>query len=1332
MSFALVAVTILMLVSTSAVLTAAVEQEGRMRSAASAKLGEMRALTQEVGRELPITLYENAISCASSTTADDEAEYSREFSDILSSLSSNYPEVRGSFLVNANLSNAYLAFERAALRDLYPECNDASGDARVPVAFIICGFVIVNVSCPGSFIEREFTLSNPIPVPVPFIKDRAQALSSRMEGSNSEMELMVRAMLGALVQIRVLGGAGTGNSSVGDILTARDVRNAISLSYLLERSRLIGPADSAILPEAGPMLRQLFMQASDVDPAKLFLSLYGEGRLDLRMVLGQSLYASAEVIALRWMDYFHIIDLLSGAERVMEETGFIIGDVIEACLGIDLAEGRMRSWLSDAFAPLEKGESDYRLFHVSVGDMELTADGDVLLPCENGTREYFHVESRFLLDMPTVDLLGGDFLSSFFKDYKRNANEMAGILVDMIRSLAFEIAARADLPEIDLCARSFEAPDLWSEAVKLVAEAFDSSGDWLTPIIKGEEPALRDPMAQAFLAVLEDEKEMIFDRNDSIDNGMDDISRQALDLLWQQGAPVSLGEDGLALMKSQLAGMEVLPEMLALYDQDIEGRMSLFRQALEGKEAEGGGVAESIISLAAGAVSIVPGIEALMEFTVDQLIGSAASAASLRSANSTYRASIANVADRPALQVMDEAGWNEQLEITIISPDKTDGNTYDTDPLALEWTPYTSVWEVRVTGEVCATLVGEGDWMSLAGASASHRMNASVDYEMTIAAEGGWPLASVDYRSTRSMLGDIYGLWQKAMQWIKDALGHLAGAAGKVISFMKGLLQRLLSYSLQTAQSLSDILGRAVDGLYGLIQGAAARSAGSIVEGMASTIGSRNSTVHFLGLDVTVSVLPDDLSNAKWRTIISLTVGIPLPHSRLSATIRLVSVSGEYHFLGNCTLSASGWGLQVAIDPLMSMMGHAVIVRGHVSDKAFEVVMPEPCMDRVSELRLSSIPGVGAVLSNIPLPIPGIKGSFDAGLFVRNAQTDSGDLIINEFEQNPPGTDADHEWVEIFNPSSMPVSTVGYSLQTQHGRQALSGLGAGTIAAHSRQVYVLQGQCLDNEGELQFPKMECLSLIGPDGRKVDSTPWVQDNKDDGRTWQREYDGSGRWVFTESTQGKANGGLVGQALGLGAVQQALGNITSKSTLERSNDLLGSIRALVIRSVSSLVSGLQGGKVLEAGIFLEVGVSAVTGTASAVLRIALSVSGDLIRDLLEWVERVIDQLLGRFNAEGLGFPIDKKVLLEQSWLRAGISVQAGAPKYLGIAMAQVRLTIDVGCNLATIAAALGREVGVGRIEGGCRLNGISSLFLPSQLRSASATSDVYLFRFALWDR
>lgn len=1339
MSFALVAVTLLLLVSASVLLGAAIEEQERERSLYAARLVEMDDVSSHVSQELEYGLYQAALGCISSSEAVDEADFACEFSDAVAvGPAALFPQVRGSYSISVNLSSVFLAFQRMPLRDAYPEMALQDGTAQVPVAFVVCGYISINVSCGGDFRERQTALDDGIPVPVPYLRDRANALTARLEGSNSELDLMVRAMLGALVQMRVLRGQGgyQGNqSSLDEILTSLDVRNAICLAYLLERSRLLClPADGTLLPEASALLLAMGSDAHEVDPAKLFLSLYGEGDMDLRVVLAQSLYASAEVVALRWMDYFHIIDLLSLGERVQDEVSLFLAEIVDACLGVDLAQSTMRSWLTKAFCSKAMTESDYRLFHAATEDLAVEVRADVLLPLENGTMDLFHIDARFAVDMPTVDLLGDHFLSSFFKAYKRNTNELATALVEMLRALSLQIAAHATLPVIDVCSQPLAAPDLWSVAQQMVAEAFASGGDWLGPILSGPQPHLADPMANAFLGTMERDREVIFDRNDSIDKGMDDLSRQALQRLWQDGSPVSLGENGLAAMKYALASSGgALGAMLAAYDDDVAERLNIFNEVLSVKEMEGGGLISGFLELAAGVVAGIPGIEELMEYAVQQMVGSAATAAALRAANATYATTAPGVASsRPSLRVVEDPSWVEELSIDIISPLQSSANTYDTDPLALEWTPYTSVWDVKIEGSIRFLLAGEGAWISLANSSANCPGMASLDLHLSLAAESGWPLLGVEYRSTRSLLGDIYGLWQKVCRWLGDALNWVAGAAGKVVAFMKGALQRLLAYSVQSVQALTEVLAKAVDGLYSLVQGAAAQSLGRLVESIASIAGSRNGTFDLFGLKVGLSILPNDLSSSNWRTIVALSLGIPLPKAQLSVTLRLVSAAASYHFLGNCTLSAKGWAVQVAIDPLMTLLGHAVTVRGHISDRSFEVVFPEACRDSVSELRLSSIPGVGMAISNVPLPIPGLKGSFDAGLFVRSSNVATGDLLINEFEQNPSGTDADHEWVEILNPSGSVISTVGYQLQTQHGRQALEGLGSGSIAAHSRQVYQLAGQCLDNDGEAQFPRMESVSLLAPDGRVVDRTPWAQDTQDDGRTWQREYDGAGRWVFTAGTRGRANGGIVGQALGLAQVRQALDNISSGIVLEQSQDLVGSIRALVLRTVSALLANFEKGTVLEAGVFLEVGVAAVTGTASVMLRISLSVSGELIRTLRQWVEKVIDQMLGRFSVDGIGLPFDTKTLLEQSWLRGGVVVQAGAPRFLGLNAAMVKVGIEVGCNLACVSSSLGREVGAGRIEGSCRLYGVSSLLLPAQLRSSSATSDLYLFRFALWDR
>src|SRR5512136_2445426 len=42
-------------------------------------------------------------------------------------------------------------------------------------------------------------------------------------------------------------------------------------------------------------------------------------------------------------------------------------------------------------------------------------------------------------------------------------------------------------------------------------------------------------------------------------------------------------------------------------------------------------------------------------------------------------------------------------------------------------------------------------------------------------------------------------------------------------------------------------------------------------------------------------------------------------------------------------------------------------------------------------------------------------------------------VVVNEIEYNPAGTDAGHEWVELYNPTSLRVSLSGWTINTIHG-----------------------------------------------------------------------------------------------------------------------------------------------------------------------------------------------------------------------------------------------------------------------------------------------------------
>jgi len=100
-------------------------------------------------------------------------------------------------------------------------------------------------------------------------------------------------------------------------------------------------------------------------------------------------------------------------------------------------------------------------------------------------------------------------------------------------------------------------------------------------------------------------------------------------------------------------------------------------------------------------------------------------------------------------------------------------------------------------------------------------------------------------------------------------------------------------------------------------------------------------------------------------------------------------------------------------------------------------------------------------------------------------------IVINEVEQNPPGTDAGNEWVELYNPTSVSILLTGWTLSTTHGRTVTIHL-SGSIDPHEYKVIGYWKQWLDNEDE---------QVVLKDNKRriVDQTPILTDTKNDERS-----------------------------------------------------------------------------------------------------------------------------------------------------------------------------------------------------------------------------------------
>jgi len=131
-------------------------------------------------------------------------------------------------------------------------------------------------------------------------------------------------------------------------------------------------------------------------------------------------------------------------------------------------------------------------------------------------------------------------------------------------------------------------------------------------------------------------------------------------------------------------------------------------------------------------------------------------------------------------------------------------------------------------------------------------------------------------------------------------------------------------------------------------------------------------------------------------------------------------------------------------------------------------------------------------------------------------------VVINEFEQNPPGKDAGHEWVELYNPTTNDLNISGWMVTATHGEQATATISEGTfIAAREFYVVTYESEWLDNENEV-------IVLRDANGNEVDKTLNASDTQNDHLCWARYPNGqdadlNADWRFQRSTRDKFNGG-----------------------------------------------------------------------------------------------------------------------------------------------------------------------------------------------------------------
>jgi endonuclease YncB( thermonuclease family) len=123
-------------------------------------------------------------------------------------------------------------------------------------------------------------------------------------------------------------------------------------------------------------------------------------------------------------------------------------------------------------------------------------------------------------------------------------------------------------------------------------------------------------------------------------------------------------------------------------------------------------------------------------------------------------------------------------------------------------------------------------------------------------------------------------------------------------------------------------------------------------------------------------------------------------------------------------------------------------------------------------------------------------------------------VVINEVELNPRGSDVGREWIELYNPAETETNMSDFEIRTSFKSETIRLPLEAMIEANGTYVVELDRQTLSNTAE-------SLVLANSSGETIDRTPSLVDRSDDGRTWQRIPDGDNEWQFALGTRDQLN-------------------------------------------------------------------------------------------------------------------------------------------------------------------------------------------------------------------
>ena len=658
--------------------------------------------------------------------------------------------------------------------------------------------------------------------------------------------------------------------------------------------------------------------------------------------------------------------------------------------------------------------------------------------------------------------------------------------------------------------------------------------------------------------------------------------------------------------------------------------------------------------------------------------------------------------------------------------------------------PYTTQWTVSVVGLVGLNASSDNSALRSVFSDGTVESHRSVKIELCfpVVLHSAWPLQGVEYNPTNTALSDGIDaamkfsriVWEKIepyVGWIKDCLERL-------YRFVERVFDVITSFATRVVKAVSEALETVVETLQAYVQKIADSALARAVKMFIDMTGRAEFRISVMGFVIIVQTSVPDLLYKHGNDMLRIMVYTDRLGPGITFGVRIARLSdGSYDVLANGTITTKRARMDVAVDPLMHIMRRLVEAHCAASSWALDIAIPEVEPYELSEVSTSDIPGIGAFLSDIPLPALGLSASIEAGLKLKYSSPFPSDVVVNEFESNPQGEDAGKEWVELYNPLGKPKCIDGWKLGTVHGKNNALDL-TGTIPPNGILAFTFPDVSIDNGyANDPFNDGDAVMLIDPSGATVDITPMLRDTANDGRTNQRAWDGGPRWVFKQGTRDNSNGvpvllassDFIAKALFEAFMEAFMETKLQEVTASLDFIILFAKRVLnnFIENLLSLVKEI----VHEVIFYLEVTLNDASGAAGGGFRASFVVTGQALMDLLRWLIHTLATFvvnLGRPSCP-ITYPAFPQEFFAGLYFRFEVLFRVGLPKMMEAIGTMPQLDVEYACvvsispNIPAIGKLVGRQWGNWSVDFGMYLEGVPKDFAASYL--AKDTGDLIDF-------